>query len=72
MSDIETRDVELTDVRTDDDAGTFTSLAAGYDNVDGHGNVLRRGAFASSLAGGAVVPLFWEHRHGDPLSIVGK
>ena len=72
MSDIETRDVELTDVRTDDDAGTFTGLAAGYDNVDGHGTVLRRGAFASSLAGGAVVPLFWEHRHGDPLSIVGE
>ena len=72
MSEIHTRDVELTDIRTDDDAGTFTGLAAGYDNVDGHGTVLRRGAFASSLADGAVVPLFWEHRHGDPLSIVGE
>ena len=34
--------------------------------------MLRRGAFASSLADGAVVPLFWEHRHGDPLLIVGE
>ena len=46
MSDIETRDVELTELRTDAAAGTFTGLAAGYDNRDGHGTTLRRGAFA--------------------------
>uniref|UniRef100_A0A5Q5BMS7 Prohead serine protease domain-containing protein n=1 Tax=Mycobacterium sp. (strain MCS) TaxID=164756 RepID=A0A5Q5BMS7_MYCSS len=67
-----TRAVELTEVRTDDDAGTFTGLAAGYDNVDTHGTVLQRGAFASSLAGGGVVPLFWEHGHDDPRAIVGE
>ena len=41
--------VPLSIKSVDDDAGTFTGLASVFDNVDYHGDIVRRGAFASRL-----------------------
>lgn len=56
---------------TDDETGTFTGLASVFDNLDAHGDIVRRGAFAKSLASGRQVPLIWEHKAADPRNYVG-
>ena len=40
----------------------FAGYAAVFDRVDAGGDVVRKGAFAGSLARGGAVPLLWEHR----------
>jgi HK97 family phage prohead protease len=43
----------------------FVGYAAVFDRVDRGGDVIRRGAFARSLAGRkAAVPLLWQHHPG--------
>ena len=42
-----------------------------FDNVDYHGDIVRRGAFSKSLASGAPIPLLWEHKSSDPRNWVG-
>ena len=44
----------------------FAGYAAVFDRPDRGGDVVRRGAFARSLAGGAV-PLLWQHEKGRPV-----
>jgi hypothetical protein len=51
--------------------GTFTGLASVFDNVDHHGDIVRRGAFAKSLSSGSPIPLLWEHKSDDPRNFVG-
>jgi HK97 family phage prohead protease len=56
---------------TDDDSGTFVGLASVFDNVDAHGDIVRRGAFTKSIAAGQPIPLLWEHKADDPRNYVG-
>ena len=52
------------------DAGTFEAYASVFDNVDSHGDVVRRGAFTDTLkeweASGRPVPVLWGHNMDDP------
>lgn len=52
------------------DEGTFRGLAATW-QLDRHGDVIERGAFAKSLAAwaarGARVPLLWQHDQAEPI-----
>ena len=45
----------------------FAGYAAVFDRPDRGGDVVRRGAFAASLARGAPVPLLWQHAPGRPI-----
>ena len=47
----------------------FAGYAAVFDRVDRGGDVVRAGAFARSLARGAV-PLLWQHQAGRPIGRV--
>ena len=47
----------------------FAGYAAVFDRPDRGGDVVRRGAFARSLAQGAV-PLLWQHEAGLPIGRV--
>lgn len=47
----------------------FAGYAAIFDRVDRGGDVVRRGAFARTIAKGTVVPLLSEHRPG---AVVGR
>ena len=47
---------------------SFAGYAAVFDRVDRGGDVVRRGAFAASLAKGMRVPLLWQH---DPARVIG-
>ena len=42
----------------------FAGYAAVFDHPDGGGDVVRRGAFAASLARGVPIPLLWQHQAG--------
>lgn len=44
----------------------FAGYAAVFDRPDRGGDVVRRGAFTRSLAGGTV-PLLWQHEKGRPI-----
>jgi uncharacterized protein len=46
----------------------FAGYAAIFDRVDRGGDVVRRGAFAASLAEGRSIPLLWQH---DPGRVIG-
>lgn len=68
------------DVSTDQDApdlkdGQFRAVVAVFDNVDSHGDVVVRGAFADTLAEwadrGDEIPVIWSHDWGDPFSHIG-
>ncbi len=54
-------------------SGCFTGYAAVFDRLDRGGDIVRRGAFAASLADwaarGAMPPLLWQH---DPARPVGR
>jgi HK97 family phage prohead protease len=63
--------VPLTIKSADDESGTFTGLASVFDNLDHHGDIVRRGAFSKSLAAGTPVPLLWMHKADDPRNYVG-
>jgi hypothetical protein len=49
-------------------ATRIAGYAAIFDRVDRGGDVVRRGAFAASLAEARTVPLLWQH---DPARVVG-
>lgn len=65
------KSVALSIKTADDETGTFTGLASVFDNVDAHGDIVRRGAFTKSLATGQPIPLLWEHKADDPRNYVG-
>lgn len=47
----------------------FAGYAALFDRPDRGGDVIRKGAFAASLAAGETIPLLWQHRAGE---IIGR
>jgi HK97 family phage prohead protease/HK97 family phage major capsid protein len=65
------KSVALSIKTADDEAGTFTGLASVFDNLDAHGDIVRRGAFAKFIATGQPIPLIWEHKADDPRNYVG-
>lgn len=50
----------------------FAGYAAVFDRVDNGGDVVRRGAFARSLARSAPVPLLWQHKTGVVIGSIEK
>lgn len=58
-------------VKSAGDDGTFVGLASVFDNLDAHGDIVRRGAFTKSLDAGQTIPLLWEHKSDDPRNYVG-
>lgn len=65
------KSIPLTIKSADDGTGEFTGYASVFDNVDAHGDIVRRGAFAKSIASDTPVPLLWEHGAADPRNYVG-
>ena len=47
----------------------LAGYAAVFDRPDRGGDVVRKGAFAASLARGGAVPLLWQHRAG---AVIGR
>ncbi|MDQ3145057.1 MAG: HK97 family phage prohead protease [Pseudomonadota bacterium] len=47
----------------------FAGYAALFDQPDRGGDVIRKGAFAASLAAAGEVPLLWQHRGG---AVIGR
>lgn len=50
----------------------FAGYAAVFDRIDNGGDVVRRGAFARTLAAGKKVPLLWQHRSGTVIGHVER
>lgn len=65
------KSIPLTIKSADDGTGTFTGYASVFDVVDAHGDIVRRGAFAKSIASGNPIPLLWEHGAQDPRAYIG-
>ncbi|WP_411815620.1 HK97 family phage prohead protease [Gordonia sp. SND2] len=67
------KNLTLTGVKTSGLAdGQFEGFASVFDHLDYQGDVVKRGAFAKSLASGRVTPLIWEHQANDPRAFVGE
>ncbi len=47
----------------------FAGYAAVFDRVDSGGDVIRKGAFAASLATRREIPLLWQHKAG---AVIGR
>ena len=47
----------------------FAGYAAVFNRVDGGGDVIRKGAFAASLATKRAIPLLWQHKAG---AVIGR
>lgn len=64
-------------VKADDDSGEgeFTAYAAVFDNIDAYGDVIRKGAFAGTLAewseSGNTIPVLYGHDFRDPFANIG-
>ena len=54
-------------IKSVDDSGTFTGLAASYNNVDLGGDSIVPGAFTRTLAAGKQFPLLWQHQADNPI-----
>lgn len=72
MTDIRVKQVRV-DMKADRDAlqdNQFRAYASVFDNTDSYGDVVRKGAFAESLAewraSGDPIPLLWGHNFADP------
>jgi HK97 family phage prohead protease len=56
--------------------GQFLGYASVFDNVDSYGDVVRKGAFAETIADwgakGDSIPLLWGHDMQDPWSNIGS
>jgi HK97 family phage prohead protease/HK97 family phage major capsid protein len=68
---VQRKSVPLSIKTADDETGTFTGLASVFDNLDAHGDIVRRGAFTKSITSGQPIPLLWEHKADDPRNYVG-
>lgn len=69
--------IDLKELDTGDGEGTFTGYASTFGNKDLDGDVILRGAFADTLAndfkaGGAGIPLHWQHKDGSPNDVIGE
>lgn len=63
------------DVDSSLEEGMFTGYASVFDNKDSYGDIVRRGAFADTLAEygekGEGIPCYWGHRMDDPHMNIG-
>lgn len=59
------------DVKSLDETGTFSGYASVFDNKDSAGDVVRKGAFAKTLAEwaqkGRLPPMLWQHERKNPI-----
>lgn len=59
------------DVKSLDETGTFSGYASMFDNKDSEGDVVRKGAFAKTLAEwaqkGRLPPMLWQHERKNPI-----
>ena len=63
------RTVPLELKREPDQDGAFEGYASVFDVVDQGLDVVRRGAFANSLAGGRKVKMLWQHDQSQPIGV---
>lgn len=66
---METRNVALELKREPDQDGTFEGYASVFNIVDQGLDVVRRGAFANSLASGRKVKMLWQHDQAQPIGV---
>lgn len=63
-------------VKAEGEDGQFTAYASTFDVVDSDGDVIRKGAFADTLAewksAGNVLPVLYGHDFSDPFSNIGS
>ena len=52
-----------------DDAGTFEGYAALFDVVNGHREIIKRGAFAKTILSNRNVPMLWSHDASQPVGV---
>lgn len=59
------------DVKSLDETGEFSGYASVFDNKDSAGDVVRKGAFAKTLAEwaqkGRLPPMLWQHERKNPI-----
>ena len=60
------------DVSETGDAGVFAGYVAVFGNIDLQGDVIRKGAFAGSVADTQTVPVMWNHDGSRPNNVIGK
>jgi HK97 family phage prohead protease len=67
MKEVKDFKFQFKDVAED---GTFTGMAAVYNNVDLGGDVIEPGAFAKTIAdNGGEVPILWQHDSREPIGM---
>jgi HK97 family phage prohead protease len=57
-------------IKSVDEAGKFTGLAAVFNSVDLGGDKILPGAFTRTLAAGKTFPLLWQHDPAQPIGTV--
>ncbi|OOS04365.1 prohead peptidase. Unknown type peptidase. MEROPS family U35 [Moraxella cuniculi DSM 21768] len=64
------------DIKSVGDDGTFAGYCNVFDVVDSYDEIVRKGAFATSLADwqakGKMPPVLWQHDHAQPIGIWTK
>lgn len=56
------------EVKTIGRDGTFSGYASVFDVVDNHNDIIRKGAFADTLAKGiSRIKLLWQHKQDEPI-----
>lgn len=65
-------EVKKLDVKT----GTFTGYGSVFGELDSYRDIVVKGAFKDSIADyearGALVPMLWQHRTGEPIGVYTK
>jgi uncharacterized protein len=65
-ANVEKRDF-IFKIKSIDDAGNFTGMAATYGNVDLGGDRIIPGAFSKTLSAGRKFPVLWQHDPSNPI-----
>lgn len=52
-----------------DETGKFKGLGAKFDNIDSHGDVIRKSAFNRTLNSGRKVMMFYQHNKNEPIGV---
>lgn len=61
------------EVKSIDETGYFTGYASVFDEVDSHGDIVKKGAFTKSLQKkseqGRKLPILWQHDPANPIGV---
>ncbi|MGM7342808.1 HK97 family phage prohead protease [Acinetobacter baumannii] len=61
------------EIKATQEGGFFSGYLAAFDNLDSHGDIIRKGAFAKTLqewkAKGKYPAIFWDHNPSEPIGI---